>query len=54
VINKKRVFGLLLDGAGNALSVLRPKEEGSQDEQIERALQEGDSGLFVLSGRHTT
>jgi hypothetical protein len=54
VLNEKCVVGLLLDGARDALSVLRAKLEGPQDQQIQGALQEGDSRSFVVSGRHST
>jgi hypothetical protein len=54
VIDKKRIFGLLLDRAGDALPVLRSKQERAQDQQVESTLQEGHLGSFFLSGRHAT
>jgi hypothetical protein len=38
VINKKRVFGLLLYRAGDALAVLLSKQDGAEDQQIKGAL----------------
>jgi hypothetical protein len=54
VVNEEGVFGLLLDDARDALSVLPSAREGAKDQQVKCALQEGNSFLLVLSGRHST
>jgi hypothetical protein len=54
MIDKQRVVRLLLDGARNPLSMLPAKHEGPQDQEIECPLQQGDAGVGVLLGRHTT
>jgi hypothetical protein len=54
MINEQGGVGLLLDRAGDALPVLRSEQECPQDQQIKRALQEGDAGVLVLLGRHAT
>src|SRR5258708_7864610 len=38
VVNQERIFGLLLDGPGDALTMLRAKQERTQDQQVQRAL----------------
>ena len=40
VLHQQFVAGAFLDLAGNALAVLRPEQEGAEDQQIERTLQE--------------
>ena len=41
MVHDQDVVGLALDGAGDALAVLRPEDQGPEDEQVERALQVG-------------
>lgn len=43
----------MLDRARNALAVLRPKNQGAQDQQIQRALEEFEA-VIGFSGRHLT
>ena len=52
MINEQGLFRLLLNGARDALAVLRPKEQRPQDQQIEGALQESDPA--VVLGGHST
>src|SRR5439155_11089163 len=42
VIHEQRFFGLLLNGARDALAMLRTKQQRAQDQQVESALQEVD------------
>ena len=42
MLNQESVFRLLLNGPRNALPVLCAKHQGSQNQQIERALQKGN------------
>jgi len=53
VVDEQRPVGLLLDCTGDALAVLVTEGEDPQNEQIQRALQEGDSFTIVL-GSHPT
>ena len=53
MIDEEDLFGLVLNGASDPLTVLRAEDEGPEDEEIERALQEGDSvalGRISFSG----
>ena len=40
MVDEQHVPGCLLDGAGDALAVLRPERQDAQDQHIERALHE--------------
>jgi hypothetical protein len=53
MFHEKFFVGGLLNGAGDALAVLRAEDEGAEDEQIESALQEVEA-VFVFLGRHLT
>ena len=48
MIDQQDVIGGLLNGARDALTVLRAKKEDSQNEHVERALQERE--LFAVAG----
>src|SRR5262245_10290210 len=54
VIDEDRVFGLVLDRAGDALTVLRAEDQRPENQQIEGALEQGNAVAFVSSGRHST
>ena len=58
VIDDQRLRRLILDGAGNALAMLRTVDQRLEDEHVERALQQRRAlvGLAggLLSGRHST
>jgi hypothetical protein len=54
VIHEQHVLRLLLDVAGDRLAVARSPDEGFQDQQVERALQERDAFGISVSGRHST
>src|SRR5207248_8279497 len=53
VLDEELLVGGLLDGVRDALAVLRPPDEGAEDQQIQRALQQLELFL-VLSGQHLT
>src|SRR5262249_61578252 len=53
VLDEEDVVGGLLDRARDPLAVLGPEHQGAEDEQVERALDEGQP-LGVVSGRHLT
>jgi hypothetical protein len=44
VIDEERVAGAGLDGHGDAVPVMRAEREDPEDEQVERALEEGLRG----------
>ena len=51
------LVGRLLDGARDALAVLRPEKERAQNEQVERALKEFEAvfgSWWRFLGRHLT
>lgn len=57
MLDKELFFRGLLDGAGDALAVLRPKNQRAEDQQIQRALQEFEAFFLLLAvflGRHLT
>ena len=54
MINEKDLFRLTLYGARYALPVTRAEHEGFENEQVERALQEGDAIVGIVLGRHPT
>ena len=54
MINKKDLFRLTLYGARYALPVTRAEHEGFENEQVERALQEGNAIVGIVLGRHPT
>lgn len=54
MINEERVFRLLLNSAGNPLTVLRPKHERPQNQEIERPLEQREPLLFCFLGRRAT
>jgi hypothetical protein len=57
MLDEKFFVRSLLDGARDALAVLRSKDEGAEDQQIERALQLFQSFFcifFCILGRHIT
>jgi hypothetical protein len=54
MINEKDFFCLTLYGARYVLPVTRAEPEGFQNEQVERALQEGDAIVGIVLGRHPT
>lgn len=47
VIDEEHIAGIELNGAGNSLPVLGAEGENAQNEEVERALQEGDVIFFV-------
>jgi hypothetical protein len=53
VLDEQFVFRGLLDGAGDALAVLGSEDEGPQDQQVERALEQLEA-VAAFSGRHMT
>src|SRR5437667_5811661 len=53
MIHQEHVLGLLLYGARDSLSVFRAENERTQDEQVQRSLQQRDAGL-LFSGEHST
>jgi hypothetical protein len=53
MFDEKLFFGSLLDGTGDALTVLRAEDEGAEDEEIECALEQLEA-FFCVLGRHTT
>ena len=53
VVDEKRAFGLLLDRARDALTVLVAEDQDPQDEEIQCPLEQGDPFVIVL-GRHAT
>src|SRR5690242_8352824 len=54
MIDEERVPGPLLDDARDRLAVVRSKRENAQNEQVERALEQGVAGGAGLFGRHST
>ena len=54
MIDQQRVFGLLLDGARDALAVLRAEDQHAKDQEVERALEQRDAVRLGRSGRHST
>jgi hypothetical protein len=54
MLDEQNVLGLLLNRSSNALPVLRAKNQYSQDEQIERALEERHTIVSRLLGDHST
>jgi hypothetical protein len=54
MIDKKNLFRLALDEPRHSLAVAWPQDEDLQNEQVERPLQEGDTVIGILSGRHPT
>ena len=57
VFYQQFLVGRLLDGARDALAVLRPEKERAQNEQVERALEEFEAvfgSLWRFLGRHLT
>src|SRR6185312_5340546 len=53
-VSEKDLFRLTLYGARYALPVTRAEQEGFENEQVERALQEGDAIIGIVLGRHPT
>jgi hypothetical protein len=53
MLDQEFVLGGLLDGAGNPLTVLGTEGEGTEDEEVESTLEEGEA-VFIRSGRHFT
>ena len=54
MVDEEDFFRLALDKAGNALAVDRAEGEDFEDEQVERALEEGDTLVVVFLGSHST
>src|SRR5205823_14992556 len=54
MINEKDLFRLTLYGTRYALPVTRAEHEGFENEQVERALPEGDAIVGIVLGRHPT
>ena len=54
MLDLQHVLGLVLDGVRDGVAVRRPEDEGSQDEQIERALQQLSLHRRVGALRHVT
>jgi len=48
MLDQQLFFGGVLNGAGDALAVLRSKDEGAQNQQVQRALQKFQSFAFFL------
>jgi len=43
-----------LDASGNSLSMASAKQQSLQNEQVQRALQQRDTFVLFLTGRHMT
>ena len=54
VVDEQCAVGLLLNGPGNPLAMLRSEYERAQDKQVERTLEQDDALFLITSGRHTT
>jgi hypothetical protein len=54
MIDKENLFRLALDQPRHPLAMARPQHESLQNEQVQRSLQQGDTGIGILSGRHPT
>ena len=54
MIDKKHFFRLALNDARNALPVARSQHQRLQNQQVERALQQGNAVVVILSGSHST
>jgi hypothetical protein len=53
MIDQQHVFRLPLDSARDSLAVLAAEEQGTQDQQVQSSLEQGDA-FFFFSGRHAT
>ena len=53
VLDEQHVVGGLLDGPRDALAVLRAEHERAQDQEVQRALEQGHA-VDVVTGRHST
>ncbi len=47
MFHQQNILGLLLDGARDALPVLRAGSQRAENQQIQGALQQGDSGRHM-------
>ena len=54
MVDEQDVAGLPLNRSGHTLAVLGAKDEGAQDEEIERALEQSDAVPGGIMGRHST
>jgi hypothetical protein len=54
VIHKENILRLVLNRAGNALAVLRAKDQRAQNQKVESALEERDSLVRGFLGGHST
>jgi len=54
MIDEEDLFGLALDEAGNALPVCGPKRQRLEYQKVECSLQEGETVIRILLGRHPT
>jgi hypothetical protein len=52
VIYQEDVFGVQLNGVGDALAVLGSEDEDTQDQEVERPLQQSDA-VFFFTIEHT-
>lgn len=53
MLDEELFLGRLLNGARDTLAMLRPENQGAQDEQVQRALQQFQP-FFLFLGRHLT
>ena len=53
MIDQKHVLRLLLNGAGDALTMLGAENESAEDQEVERSLKEGDTTVILLGGHST-
>ncbi|HUZ96320.1 MAG TPA: hypothetical protein VMU57_15555 [Edaphobacter sp.] len=54
MVNEKHLFRLALYRTRYALPVPRPKQKDLENEQVERALEEGNAIAGIVLGRHPT
>jgi hypothetical protein len=54
VIDKEYVFGLTLDHSRHALPMAGSQDKRFQNQQVQRALQEGNAIFVTLLGSHST
>jgi len=52
MLDEKFMVRRFLNGAGDALAMLRTEDEDAQDQYVERALHQGQA--VAASGRHLT
>ena len=52
MVDEQLLLRLLLDRASDALAMLRTEEQRPEDEEIERALEQGDGLVVTFPNRH--